>query len=179
MPYEPHLHHRRSVRLDGFDYAQDGAYFVTVCTYGRQALFGHLVEEAAGIKAKLTGAGMAVRSCWLEIPRHFPLVTLDAFIVMPDHVHGILFLSGHEQSLGRVRGANDYSPLQENGTSLTVGSVVRGFKIGVTKWFKENQPCADKVWQRSYYEHVIRNDNELDLARQYILENPAKLHEHQ
>ncbi|QXE90699.1 transposase [Geomonas subterranea] len=179
MPYDPHLHHRRSVRLEGFDYSQNGAYFVTVCAHERQTLFGRLVAGDAGVTVELSEAGAAAQSCWLEIPRHFPLVTLDAFIVMPDHLHGILFLSGHEQSSGRVRGANDYSPLQGNGTSLTVGSVVRGFKIGVTKWFKENQPCADKVWQRSYYEHVIRNDNELDLARQYILENPAKLHEHQ
>ncbi|WP_224963259.1 hypothetical protein [Geomonas subterranea] len=104
MPYDPHLHHRRSVRLEGFDYSQNGAYFVTVCAHERQTLFGRLVAGDAGVTVELSEAGAAAQSCWLEIPRHFPLVTLDAFIVMPDHLHGILFLSGREQSLGRVRG---------------------------------------------------------------------------
>ncbi len=172
MSYDPKLHHRRTVRLHDYDYSQSGAYFVTICTEGRNALFGTLVQDGEPSVA-LNEAGLAVRRFWMEIPRHFPLVLLDEFLVMPDHLHGILLLGGEGDSLGRSRGANDYSPLQD-GTTRTVGSVIRGFKIGVTKWFNENGSTADKVWQRSFYEHVIRNEQELQATRQYIQENPLR-----
>jgi len=173
MAYDPTLHHRRSVRLQDFNYGQDGAYFLTVCTHNRASLFGALRTIADVPTAVLNDAGTIVRDCWIEIPRHFPFVTLDAFVVMPDHVHGILMLQGHDLLPGWGRGANDYSPLH-GGTSETVGSIVRGFKIGVTKWFKRNRPGTEKIWQRSYYEHVIRNELELHSARQYIVENPVR-----
>ena len=172
MNYDPNLHHRRTVRLHDYDYSQSGAYFVTVCTEGRKALFGAFVQDGEPF-VELNAAGLQVRRCWTEIPQHFPSVSLDEFLVMPDHLHGILLLGGEGASLGRSRGANDYSPLQD-GTARTVGSVVRGFKIGVTKWFNENRPTADKVWQRSFYEHVIRNEQELHATRQYIQENPLR-----
>ena len=116
--------------------------------------------------------------CWNAIPEHYPHVELDEFVVMPNHVHGILTIVG-------IVGANNYSPLQPpgrtsphrrtppRGTSKTIGSVIRGFKIGATKWFRSRNPDA-VVWQRNYYEHIVRHDNELNHIREYILNNPMQ-----
>lgn len=184
-------HHRRSIRLQGHDYSQNGAYFVTLCTHNNKCLFGALVANNGSVLANnepvgannhspavaLNDAGLAVSWCWSEIPNHFPFVELDAFIAMPNHVHGILSIAGDHSGPVRERRANDYSPLRK-GTSETIGSIVRGFKIGVTKWFKENRPDIDTVWQRNYYEHVIRNDDELNEVRQYIANNPIRANDH-
>jgi putative transposase len=186
------LPQRRSIRLQGYDYSQGGAYFVTICTHDKVHLFGtvganhhspglsnidsagHDDHDAAVMT--LNDAGLAVNLCWLAIPDHFPAVELDAFIIMPNHVHGILSIQGDGVNNDlplRAKRANDDSP--GSGTSSTIGSVVRGFKIGVTKWFRENRPEIHTVWQRNYYEHVIRNDAELDEKRQYIVDNPARV----
>ena len=111
--------------------------------------------------------------CWLAIPKHFPAVELDAFVVMPNHLHGIVSIAKDDCLPSRANRANDDSPLR-NDRSGTIGSIVRGFKIGVTKWFKENRPQIQTVWQRNYYEHVIRNENELGETRVYIANNPAR-----
>jgi putative transposase len=122
----------------------------------------------------LNDSGVAVLQCWLAIPEHFPSVELDAFVVMPTHVHGIVLLTKDDCLPYRAKRANDDSPLR-NGKSETIGSIVRGFKIGVTKWFKENRPDIQTVWQRNYYEHVIRNEDELNETRVYIANNPARV----
>lgn len=165
MCYNPEQDHRRSIRLKGFDCTQQGAYFVTVCTQGKLCLFGAIVEA----KVILNDTGRIVEKCWRDIPAHFPHVELDEFVVMPNHVHGIL-------RIVEPIGAKDFSPLQTqkpSGTSKTIGSVIRGFKIGVTKWTRQHTPGLD-VWQRNYYEHVIRNEIALERARQYIMGNPAQ-----
>lgn len=165
--------HRRSLRLKGYDYSLAGAYFVTLNVHQRRHLFGAVGVSGSGeAEVLLNEAGLAARTCWLQIPAHFPLVELDSFIVMPDHVHGIVLLA--DQGLpSRANRANDYSPLPK-GTSGGLGSVVRGFKIGVTQWFKDHRPELPTVWQRNYYEHVIRSDEELNDTRNYIMENPAR-----
>ena len=168
--YEPHRHHRRSIRLRGYDYTQDGVYFVTVITQNRSCLFG----ELAGETMCLNPAGRVAEECWRAVPDHFPHVELDEFVIMPNHVHGII----------RIVGAKNFSPLQPDSVTLhggttfrsptrTIGSVVRGFKIGVTKWFRTNTEIQ-KVWQRNYYEHIIRNEAALTRIRQYTKENPAR-----
>jgi len=163
MKYDPQKHHRHSIRLKGYDYSQAGAYFVTICTQNRECLFGDITD--AGMV--LNEGGKVVERCWHDIPSHFPQVELDAFVVMPNHVHGILVIVD-------TVGAKNVSPLPTlPGTSKTVGSVVRGFKIGVTKWFRNNTNVRD-VWQRNYYEHIIRNEQSLNRIRQYILDNPAR-----
>jgi REP-associated tyrosine transposase len=125
-------HHRRSVRLQDYNYSQSGAYFVTICTKERACMFGKIVDGAM----QLNDAGRIVDQCWLEIPNHFPQVDLDVFLVMPNHVHGIIVIAE-----GPV-GAKNFSPLQKiNNTryrpsgapSKSVGSIIRGLKIGVTK----------------------------------------------
>ncbi|GAB4324730.1 MAG: transposase [Candidatus Zixiibacteriota bacterium] len=156
---------RRSIRLQGYDYSQAGAYFVTICTHGRACLFGDVADG----KMRLNSAGRVVEQCWNDIPVHFPHVELDAWVIMPNHVHGILVIVDPV-------GANNYSPLRTDatsrprGTSKTIGSVIRGFKIGVTKWMRQHTTIYD-VWQRNYYERIIRNDESLNRIREYIANN--------
>jgi putative transposase len=175
------LRGRRSIRLKGWDYASPGWYFVTLCAQNRECLFGDIVNE----DMLLNDAGRNIKKCWQDIPEHFPHVTLDEFIIMPNHVHGIIFIAhsvgayNHTpQKLDRPirRRANIYSPLPDNpplrSASKTVGSIVRGFKIGVSEWFRKNTDMS-VIWQRNYYEHIIRNEIELDQTRQYICNHPA------
>ncbi len=146
---------------------------MTVCTWDHECLFGRIVGDAM----ELNDAGRAVERCWCHIPAHFPQVELDAFVVMPNHIHGILILRENNnlaRPMGNPVGANHHSPVppRPRGTSRTVGSIIRGFKIGVTKWMRENAGASD-VWQRNYHEHVIRNQKSLNHIRQYITNNPA------
>jgi putative transposase len=170
---------RRSIRLQGYDYSQPNMFFVTLCAYERNCLFG----EALNNTVHLNEAGKVVKQYWLQIPEHFPQVVLDEFIIMPNHIHGILSIEERDDKSPPV-GANNYSPAEKDissldvktpsrikGTSKTVGSIVRGFKIGVTKWFKENLNVSS-VWQRNYYEHIIRVEEDLDKIREYIIANP-------
>jgi REP element-mobilizing transposase RayT len=165
---------RRSIRLKGWDYASPGWYFVTLCTRNRECLFGDIANE----NMLLNDAGRNVKKCWQDIPGHFPNVTLDEFIIMPNHVHGIIFIAHFvgaykhtPQKLDQPiqRRANIYSPLPDTpplrSPSKTVGSVVRGFKIGVSEWFRKNTDMS-AIWQRNYYEHIIRNETELNQIRQ-------------
>lgn len=135
-------------------------------------MFGKIVDGAM----QLNDAGIIVDQCWLNIPNHFPQVDLDAFIVMPNHVHGIIVIAE-----GPV-GAKVFSPLRKTNNTRhrpsgapakSVGSIVRGFKIGVTEWFRKNTD-TNSVWQRSYYDHVIRNQGSLNNIRQYIFDNPSR-----
>jgi len=162
-------HRRRSIRLKGYDYNQAGAYFVTICTHDRVFLFGQIEY------GEMTSSepGHMVEQYWNEIPAHFPHVELDAFVIMPNHVHGILLIT-------EPVGAENFSPpprpspqRQRPGTSKTVGSVIRGFKIGVTKWMREHT-LIHNIWQRNYYEHIIRDEADLNRVREYIAANPAR-----
>ena len=163
----PTRQHRRSIRLRGYDYSRAGAYFVTICTQNRECLFGEITDG----RMMLNDAGRMAEQCWQAIPDHFPHVELDAFVAMPNHVHGILFI------VDTPVGAKNFSPLQSgqrpHGTSKSIGSIIRGFKIGVTKWMRAHTN-VHVVWQRNYYEHVIRNDDELNRIREYIAKNRAQ-----
>ena len=179
--YNPEIHHRRSIRLKEYDYSQPGAYFITICTHNRECLFGH-IDNGAII---LNDAGNVARKCWIDIPEHFPDARTDAFVIMPNHIHGIIIIT---ECVSAGAGANNHSPLplrnhsplplrehsslqKKPGTSKTIGSIVRGFKIGVTKWFRENTHIYTP-WQRNYYEHIIRNENQFNRIRRYIINNP-------
>ena len=165
MKHNAKIHKRKSIRLKGYDYSSAGAYFVTVCNHNHLCLFGQIAEE----KMLLNDAGKFANKCLLGIPGHFPHVKLDKFIIMPNHIHGIIIINV---------GANNYSPLQINqfrSPFRTIGSIIRGFKIGVTKWFRANTNVYN-VWQRNYYEHIIRNEKELNKIREYIINNPLRWH---
>ena len=166
--YDPERHRRRSIRLQGYDYTQPGAYFVTICTHNRAALFGRVVDG----DTVLNECGRIVWECWREIPDHFPHVALDAFVAMPNHVHGIIWIVDDV-------GATHASPLPDDGprgpTSGSLGAVVGSFKSAVTRRInaRRGTPGAP-VWQRNYYEHIIRNEGALHAIRRYIIENPVR-----
>ena len=145
VEYDPQIHHRRSTRLAGYDYSQAGAYFITVCTHNRDLLLQvHHVQEV-------------ISSSWHTLPVRFPSVTLDEFVIMPNHVHGIIML------MGAASGAP------------TLGRVVRAFKsVSAVAANNALDRSGQPFWQRNYYEHVIRDEEELNAVRRYIRENPLK-----
>ncbi len=167
-------HSRKSIRLYNYDYAQPGLYFVTICCHNKKCLFGKIVNG----KVLLNNIGEIANQCWLNIPKHFQHVILHQHIIMPNHVHGIIELQNvvcvgaNKYSPGEYthkKRAKNFSPLQS--PSKTVGSVVRGFKIGVTKWVRTHTNIHH-VWQRNYYEHIIRNNASHEDIVQYIADNP-------
>ena len=166
--YDPAIHHRRSIRLRGHDYAARGVYFVTICVAKNRPLFGVVVNG----QMVLNDAGRIAAACWRDIPKHFPQVALDEWVVMPDHVHGIITIRRDGDSAGANAGAKDFSPLPPRpcGTSRTIGSIVRGFKIGVTKLLDGDSP-----WQRNYYDIIVRDARALNNIRAYIRNNPVNL----
>jgi len=168
MESDPTTRHRRSLRLQGYDYRRVGACFITICARDRACLFG----EVVGCEVRLNEVGAFVRACWEEIPAHFPNVHLDAFVIMPNHVHGIVWLvtpvgARHAVPLPRERFGR---PL-----SGSIPTIVRSFKAAVTRRINGHRgtPGAS-VWQRNYYEHLIRDDESLDCIREYIANNPRQ-----
>jgi REP element-mobilizing transposase RayT len=163
MPYDPERHHRRSVRIPGYDYAQPGWYFVTVCTQPREPLFGTLARG----RMRLSPAGEVVLDSWLRIDVLHEGVELDELFIMPDHLHGILVLTAEAavSSVGRA-GAG------------SLGMMIGQFKTYTTRQINvlRGTPGAP-VWQRSFYEHVIRNDRDLERIREYIANNRWQEHD--
>jgi putative transposase len=232
MRYNPQVHHRRSVRLPGYDYAQPGAYFVTIVTRDRHCLFGQVVDD----QMQLNRLGQVASHEWERLARRFQTVTVDAFVVMPNHVHGTIILNDtprrgaagqasdqshsmpcltagddpvrsrcaptHDPTADERSGAAGQTSDQGHATPcLTAGddpqgfgcapttddtawgrvapgsipAIVRAFKSAVTLRVNLMRGIrGDVVWQRNYYEHIIRNDAELNRARQYIADNPLQ-----
>lgn len=168
MTYDPERHHRRSIRLAGRDYAASGAYFVTICTYDRELLFGHVT----GGEMHRNTLGNIVAGEWMNTERIRPNVRLDAWVVMPNHLHGIIILRATSQPRNRATRGSLASPSQ------TIGAIVRGFKAAATRQVNayRNWPGVT-VWQRNYYEHIIRDEHELDRIRRYIATNPTRWEE--
>ena len=170
--FNPNIHHRRSIRLKGYDYSQEGLYFITLCVQNRECLFGEIVDDGKGrIFSTLTEMGKIVEKCWFEIPQHYPKSVLHEHIVMPNHFHGIIEIVGAEYFPpdNRVENIRPLPPsLHPSCKSGTLGAIIRGFKIGVTK------RIGFSVWQRNYYEHIIRNENAYETITEYIVNNPAK-----
>ena len=157
-------HHRRSIRLKNYHYSQPGAYFITICTQNRDCLFG----EVDSGEIQLSGPGLMVARWWLELSAKFPTVSLDSYVIMPNHLHGILSI---EQKVDRTtdQGAHPGAPLPSMiqwFKTMTTNEYIRGVKSGAF------QPFDRRVWQRNYYEHIIRNESELDTIRHYIVNNP-------
>ena len=173
-------HARRSIRLRGYDYARPGMYFVTICARDGEPLFGTVIAK----QVHLSAPGEAARACWLEIPEHFANVTLDAFVIMPDHVRGIVIIS--DTLDGISVGAQHAAPLQRIGRSPvpagpegpahgSLGAIVRGFKSAATKRINEMRLTpGSPVWQRNYHDRIIRDDVEMQRAREYVLLNPTR-----
>jgi len=154
VKYDPRIRHRRSARLAGYGYSQAGAYFVTICTHNRE-----LSLQAESVRD-------VVRSAWCGLPARFPGVALDEFVIMPNHIHGVVVLAGAGAagSAPTVGGAASSAP--------TLGRVVRAFKS--ISGIEANRALGHSnrpFWQRSYHEHIIRDEGDLDAIRQYIRAN--------
>lgn len=165
--YDPEKHHRRSIRLKGYDYTQPGAYFVTICTQTRACLFGAVADG----EMQLNNPAQIAKAAWDELPARFPSVRLDAFIVMPNHVHGIIIVGAQfiapSDGFGTAtidQGAINHAP--------TLGEMVRAYKAASTRLIRQ-AGTPDFAWQRNYYEHVVRDEESLSRIRRYILDNPA------
>lgn len=160
MKYDPAKHHRRSIRLKDYDYSQAGAYFVTIVIRHHECLLGNVVDG----EMRVNGFGKMVQKCWDELSVHYSNVELDAFVVMPNHVHGIVVIVDRR---GEVT-----SPLQLH-DQPTLGRIIGYFKYQSTKLINElrGTPGAP-VWQRNYFEHIIRNDHDFERIREYIAYNP-------
>ncbi len=160
------MRNRRSTRLQGYNYSLAGAYFTTICTHHRQYLFGDIVDG----EMRINDAGLLTQQCWQEIPVHFANTELDAFVVMPNHLHGIVVIIG--------RGTACRAPTMERFGQPVAGSlptVVRSFKSAVSKHINAlRQTPGGRVWQRNYWEHIIRNELELSRIREYISTNPVR-----
>jgi len=213
MKYNPEKHRRRSIRLKGYDYAQPGAYFVTIISQNREYLFGNIVDD----EMVLNFAGEMVKKWWLKLPEKYPRIQLDKYILMPNHIHGIIIIVGADP---RVRPDNNKEQMQNKDTGFKgegehVGSPLRGSQqrgsqqrdlqqrgsqqqnsskqqtvslFQIMQWFKtmttneyirnvkqNNWPPFNKrVWQRNYHDRIIRNENELNRIREYIINNPRK-----
>lgn len=179
MEYGHESHHRRSIRLRGYDYSQVGAYFVTICTQDRVSLFGEVIDG----NMRLNDAGQTVVAEWVSLPNRFMTVRLDAFIVMPNHFHGIIVVTGPNTgaNIGANTGANTGATTgATTRVAPTVGDVVGAFKSRVTVEYIHGvkahgwPPFPGRLWQRNYYEHIIRDDDALICIRRYICDNPAQ-----
>lgn len=156
------LPRRKSTHLRHYDYANPGYYFVTICTRDKQCLFGDVVDGVM----RVNQVGVIVDACWRALPDHVAAVALDQYIVMPNHVHGVIRLC-------EIDGARHASPLQEARASL--GAVIGSFKSAASRQIRLLPGMTGlSVWQRNYYEHVIRSESSLHSIREYIANNPAQ-----
>ena len=168
-----------SARWATWDYGSNAAYFITICIADRAHDFGEIVNG----EMVLTPLGQAAADCWVAIPDHFPFVVLGASVVMPNHVHGIIIIDkpdgGGVETQNFASLQQDFASLQQDTPknrfgpqSKNLASIVRGYKIGVTKFARQHH-LAFK-WQARYHDHVIRNAGEYERIEKYIRENPQK-----
>lgn len=178
MRYDPALHHRRSLRLRGYDYSQTGAYFVTVCVQGRLSLFGEIMGE----ELPATPAGLMVEKWWRALPEKFARVETDLSAVMPNHFHGIVIITQPVGADPCVRPGRP-DPCVRPGrpvSAIALPTLMQWFKTMTTNEYircvneRGWTPFAGRLWQRGYYEHVIRDERELEYVRRYVVDNPAK-----
>ena len=173
MRQDANQRERRSIRLADYDYRSPGSYFVTVCVQAGECLLGQVVDG----EMQLSEWGQIARDCWQAIPAHFPHVELDAWTIMPNHVHGIIVIT--EQAVGAqhasTAGLCSAALPRTNVQPGSLGAIIRSFKSAVTRRINQlrDRPGAP-FWQRNYWEHVIRNEESLKRIRDYIETNPAR-----
>jgi putative transposase len=180
MKYNPDKHHRRSIRLQEYDYSGSGSYFLTICAYQRQCLFGEVVNSAM----ILNEFGAIVADEWEKSAIIRPTLELDTWVVMPNHFHGIVTINNPVGANNNPVGAQSFAPLQfthiddQHSYELhrkprSLGSFVAGFKTSVTRRINAIRETPNiPVWQRNYYEHIIRDEETWQRLRQYIANNP-------
>lgn len=146
------LPQRKSPRLPDYDYSSAGGYFVTICTHEKQHYFGKIQDSVM----TLNTIGHTAHEHWLKTPQYFPSVQLSDYVVMPNHIHLILFL------------------FELDDPKTTLGHVVGSYKAGVTRIVRQQNGFTSKLWQSSYHDHVIRNEADLNRIREYVQTNPAR-----
>jgi REP element-mobilizing transposase RayT len=176
MRYNPEIHHRRSIRLKGYDYSQSGYYFITICTQGRRCLFGEIEED----RMILNDAGKMIGHWWNELKNKYANIEIEEYVIMPNHCHGIINI------VGTTVGA-DLCVCPENDLGENADSPIRGRPINeMIQWFKtmttneyirnvkQNRwgPFDGKLWQRNYYEQIVHDEISLRHIREYIVNNP-------
>ena len=188
--YNPAIHHRRSIRLQGYDYTRCGAYFITICTKHNVTMFGEVVEGVM----RLNECGNIAQRLWYTLPKRFPGVELDAFVVMPNHIHAILVHTHNESIIYSASSNNTTStdkeshiPTQSIPDTTNIfhayrkdprrrqhlSEMIRTFKA-VTSYTVRRNGMPDFAWKHDYFERIIRNEQELERIRHYIVNNPAK-----
>ena len=192
MTYNPARHHRQSMRLRGFDYSSAGAYFITLCTQNRVGLFGNIVDGSMVLNA----AGQMVDVWWMALNQKFPGIQTDESVVMPNHFHGIIVINHHNVGADLcvcpnldMENVTDRELPHSEDMGKHVGSpiprVMQWFKAMTTNHYirgvKENgwMPFEKRVWQRNYYDHIIRSEVDLVRIQTYIRNNPASWHKDQ
>jgi putative transposase len=166
MPESPHQ--RRSMRLPGYDYTQPGAYFVTLVTQNRLRLFGEIVDG----EMRLNAVGEIVSQAWQWLARQYPYVDIDEWVIMPNHLHGIIWIVNNDAP---GRGGSRTAPTHPIHPQKPLGRLIGAFKTVSTKQINLlNQTPGAALWQRNYFEHIIRNDDDLRRIRAYISNNPLR-----
>jgi putative transposase len=170
MKYNRKKLSRRSLRLRDYDYSQEGAYFITICTVNRSTILGRIKDG----KMNLSPIGDIIRDLWAGIADYQSGLEIDQYVVMPNHIHGIIVIT--EKTESPCRGLINQTPtkwiLMQNPT-LTLGKIIRSFKAKAS-YAIHKRGFIDFSWQRNYYEHIIRNERELNKIQKYIMNNPRK-----
>jgi putative transposase len=180
--YNPYIHHRRSIRLREYDYSQQGGYFITICAKSKECIFGQIVNG----EMRFNEAGYMVKKTWNNLSSRYSSIEIDEFIVMPNHMHAIIMIVG-----APLVGAHSFEyaetmagtrPWAGTRPAPTLGEVVGEFKSITTRLYIEGVRQKNwtqfngKLWQRNYYEHIVRNEEDLDQIRRYIIMNPMQWH---
>jgi len=178
MKYDPRLHHRQSIRLRGYDYTNAGMYFITLCVQERLFLFGNIINY----QMQLNSAGQMLLRTWEGIGETYPGVATDRFVIMPNHMHGIIVLLAGQLGPGPVPSEQRCKVLAADPPveQTPLYDVIKRFKTYTATLYREGvrgegwQPYAGKLWQRGYYEHIIRDAKSLGEIRYYIINNPRR-----
>ncbi|MCK4662244.1 MAG: transposase [Bacteroidales bacterium] len=178
MKYNPNIHHRRSIRLKGYDYSKAGLYFITICVQNQECLYGHMGKD----KMILNNAGRMVEKWYYELENKYPDKKCHEMVVMPNHFHCIIEnveMDANPTDVNPIRGRSQYGPNNQK-YNATIGDAMDWFKTMTTNEYirsvkKYNwKRFEKKLWQRNYWEHIIRNDTEYNYITNYIIENPQK-----
>lgn len=182
MSYDPKIHHRRSIRLKGYDYSLAGLYFITICCQDMKCRFGNIEND----EMVLNEFGSVAQNEWIKLTARFPNFELDVFQIMPNHMHGIISLNDFVVGAGFTPAQNNvgagFTPAHRTRAGVnpapTIGDIVGSYKSLVAneclKIYKSNNEIMGKLWQRDYYEHIIRNETSYKRISKYIINNPQQ-----
>ena len=162
--YNPKTHRRRSIRLPGYDYTTPGPYYVTICADKRRFIFGDIIDGVM----HLSLAGETLNAVWHRLPNHFNNITLDAFVIMPNHLHGIIIINDNNWQRSPLKKYPTFTGTKPGSLS----AIVQNFKSVSSRKVNRILKSYGTIWQSNFYEHIPRNETAINRIRQYILDNP-------